>query len=712
MRLRQRLLHLAAGLSVLAALSAGPGVAGAQPSAGARAAPSAPTTAFVVNSLADAPDADLSNPACATAGAVCTWRAAVQQANASAGPDTITFSVTGIITLTATTPTITDTVSIVGPGAALLTLDANLIGPALQVTSNDPAVTIAISGLTLTGGRNPSGGGGVAFDGSATLVISGTVITGNLAMIGGGLNLEGVTFLINSTVSHNTASVRGGGIDNSGDLDITNSRIQENRQDLDADPTLLSVQGVGAYSGGGLFTDGPVTLTHSLVLSNTVEAPSFVQASAQPAAPSGPFGAGLYVYSTVAVISTSVIAGNQGLGCVTCPVTAQLGANPAGAPLSPLFGFGGGIYAYDSGVYIEDSQVLSNSAEVGGGLYVNSASVTLYRSLVADNRAHTGGGFGAYNPFLAVNDSVVRHNWAVTGSGGALYGTEGNIQFNNTLVRHNQAGGHGGGLYVGNADLYIGFSQIEGNASGTPLPVANAAVAEPQITSDSGGGLYLYGSDTQIYNSAILSNTATLGGGINNASELYIDNTTISGNSADRDGGGLRLTVPPVAVAGGGGLPTTELLHVTLAGNQADADDNGSGDGGGLYVSVATTITLNSTLLGLNLEDGGQASDCAGTGSIQSTGYNLIESTAGCAIAQTTGDQFGVVSGVLPLRANGGPTLTNALPLGSLALDTADPDFNKCSPQDQRNFPRPMGAGCDVGAFEWQALLFLPLVLR
>ncbi|MBL8140554.1 MAG: CSLREA domain-containing protein [Acidobacteria bacterium] len=48
---------------------------------------------FVVNGTGDASDAVAGNGVCATAGGVCTLRAAIQEANALAGADTITFSI-------------------------------------------------------------------------------------------------------------------------------------------------------------------------------------------------------------------------------------------------------------------------------------------------------------------------------------------------------------------------------------------------------------------------------------------------------------------------------------------------------------------------------------------------------------------------------------------------------------------------------------------
>ncbi|GIW03226.1 NEW3 domain-containing protein [Roseiflexus sp.] len=56
-------------------------------------APSALAATFTVNSTADDPDASPGNGVCQTAGGQCTLRAAIQEANALAGPHTIAFNI-------------------------------------------------------------------------------------------------------------------------------------------------------------------------------------------------------------------------------------------------------------------------------------------------------------------------------------------------------------------------------------------------------------------------------------------------------------------------------------------------------------------------------------------------------------------------------------------------------------------------------------------
>jgi CSLREA domain-containing protein len=81
---------------------------------------------LTVNTLGDAADAFIGNGQCdtdqTTAGDQCTLRAAIQEANAVFGDETIGFSVTGTINLTGVLPNITSNMSINGPGSGMLTV--------------------------------------------------------------------------------------------------------------------------------------------------------------------------------------------------------------------------------------------------------------------------------------------------------------------------------------------------------------------------------------------------------------------------------------------------------------------------------------------------------------------------------------------------------------------------------------------------------------
>jgi CSLREA domain-containing protein len=126
---------------------------------------------FTVNLTADTPDANLSKVACdvnpAASGKQCTLRAAIQQANATAGADTIRFAIpgtTGVKTISPASalPVITEQVTIDGysqPGAHPNTL----------AVGNDAALKIQLDGTNV-------GNNGFEITNSSNSVIKGLVI--------------------------------------------------------------------------------------------------------------------------------------------------------------------------------------------------------------------------------------------------------------------------------------------------------------------------------------------------------------------------------------------------------------------------------------------------------------------------------------------------------------------------------------------------------
>lgn len=170
------------------------------------------------------------------------------------------------------------------------------------------------------------------------------------------------------------------------------------------------------------------------------------------------------------------------------------------------------------------------------------------------------------------------------------------------------------------------------------------------------------------------------------------------------------------------------LYNVTLANNTADSDLDGFGDGGG--VGNGGFVYSRNSLLGGNVDTGGEAPDFSGT--LISQGYNLIQSTIGYTITGVlTGNLTGVDPLLGPLENNGGSTLTHALLPGSPAIDAGNPTgctdhLGNLLTTDQRGVTRPQGPTCDIGAVELALLncegtgtplilpfkLFLPLILR
>jgi LPXTG-site transpeptidase (sortase) family protein len=241
-------------------------------------------------------------------------------------------------------------------------------------------------------------------------------------------------------------------------------------------------------------------------------------------------------------------------------------------------------------------------------------------------------------------------------------------------------------------------------------PPASLVLEESTVTNSQttlyGGGIYNNGRLT-LRRSTVSGNSAGVdGGGIYNLSgTLTVENSTFSGNRANRHGGGL------YAWDVQGGLNPVGLASTTLAGNTADADQNGIGAGGGLYQATANSpVGVRNSLLANNLA--ASAPDCLAL-SIQSFDYNLIETPAGCQLTGALSHTLLNVDPELgPLGDYGGPTQTS-LPAGpaSPVVDAGNPQG--CTDPagapltlDQRGQPRSQdgdgdaAAVCDIGAAE------------
>ncbi|HEX8999259.1 MAG TPA: choice-of-anchor Q domain-containing protein, partial [Blastocatellia bacterium] len=246
-------------------------------------------SSFTVSNPGDAVDATPGNGVCATAGGVCTLRAAIQEANAltACSPITITITTTGTITLGTALPALNHpNLTINGPGANLLTVSANGVDRVFQTSGS---TTATLNGLTITGGNTSGAGGGIFTTGSSTLTVMNCTVTGNTSgNIGGGIaNSVGCTLnVINSTVSNNTSNApgaSGGGIDSPGTLTVTNSTITGNTKNN------------GSNNGGGIYTNGNATITNSTITNNTTV---------------GANGAGGLRSSGVVTVRNSIIAAN------------------------------------------------------------------------------------------------------------------------------------------------------------------------------------------------------------------------------------------------------------------------------------------------------------------------------------------------------------------------------------------------------------------
>ena len=178
---------------------------------------------------------------------------------AAAAGDTIVFQpgLTGTITLTGGSLTISQSLTIQGPTASMIAVNGNNNFQVFRILIS--SVTAFISNLTIENGHSATGGGGI--ENFGTLTVTNSTISGNNGgSLGGGIFNEGTLTVINSTIANNIAS-SGGGIYNSGDLTVTNSTISGNSasdaggifggpNSTTLKSTILATNGVGGNCAG------------------------------------------------------------------------------------------------------------------------------------------------------------------------------------------------------------------------------------------------------------------------------------------------------------------------------------------------------------------------------------------------------------------------------------------------------------------------------
>ncbi len=274
---------------------------------------------FTVNSTADAVDANPGDGVCAAAGGQCTLRAAIMEANALSGADTITV------------PAGTYTLTIPGAGEdAAATGDLDLVqditvnggGAGSTIIQQSPEqgrvlevigdASVTLLGLTITHGNAnvepnapcPQGtcaqffGGGI-YNSVGDLTLRGLKITDNNATSGGGIaSYAGSLAMAQVSVTNNSASSFGGG------LQIVNGQISQ---------SLIASNTTGFGGGGIAMRDG--SIENSTISGNSAEVA----------------GSGLLASGSSAVSATT-IAWNMTTGTAAAVESVESG-NPAAATI-------------------------------------------------------------------------------------------------------------------------------------------------------------------------------------------------------------------------------------------------------------------------------------------------------------------------------------------------------------------------------------------
>lgn len=325
---------------------------------------------------------------------------------------------------------ITSPVAIVGAGAALTVIDAQLKDRVFDVIGGSTSINVVFQGLTIRNGFvNGSGGGIQLFN--ADLVLNQSVVSGNRATGNGGgiftaTNDNKVT-LNQSIVSHNVARRSGGGL--FGDAAVLNNSIVS--------------RNTAGNDGGGL-TMNTANLNHSIVSDNTAIA-----------------GDGGGVDVTTSRLTNSTVSGNKAVegggitGDTATVINSTVSDNTAGDS--------GGGFSVGTAI-LAGSTVSGNTALADGG-GIDATTVNLVNSTISGNTAISDQGGGILASALTLLNVTITNNSAHTG-GGVFLLTGGTSNVRNTIIAGNVVDATGTGPDVAGTFTSGGHNLI-GDGSGS-----------------------------------------------------------------------------------------------------------------------------------------------------------------------------------------------------------------------------------------------------
>ena len=372
-------------------------------------------------------------------------------ADASDG-DTITFAVTGAITLTSDELLVGGSINISGPGPANLTINGNATHRVFHVISGH---TVTISDLKISNGQAYNGGG--IYNGGATLTVNNCVFMANFAggYGGGGIMNDGssanASLTVNSCVfDGNSAEDMGGGI-----LNLTTSSTSVNLTVRNC-----TLRNNSAEDGGGIVSYSGFNGTATAIVSNTTMTGN-----------SADFGRGGAIHN-----DSPVVGGNATLTVSNCTI------NNNSAHFS-----GGGIGNTAGNLQISNCTLSANSANsYGGGVYTeyDEAAVHISNCTLSGNSAAVHGG-GIYSQDAATE--TVGNTILKTGASGEnIYNSGGQLVSQGYNLSNDNGGGylnHSGDQI--NTDPVLGPLQDNGGPTFTHalLPGSTAIDAgDPNFT--------------------------------------------------------------------------------------------------------------------------------------------------------------------------------------------------------------------------------------
>jgi hypothetical protein len=388
---------------------------------------------FTVDDTGDGSDAMPGDMTCATAGAVCTLRAALEEAMALGGTHTIALPM-GTITVGSPLPTISADVTVTGQGSEQSIVSGGTTQAIFQMGTNG---VLHVDNLQLTGAQLVTSGaygaaiGYVTGTSNATVTVTSAFISNNVgpavALSNGALTITNSGFQKNVAA----ASQKGGAVFVSGaTLTVTNVIFDQNEAQTGFGAAGGAIAIVGAPASAvhqitnGIFTNNTATDGGAIYYNAAMGAQSTISASTFTSnlAIGGNGGGALWLTnggaSPTITIADSTFLGNGSTGgdgggaLVTGAIALFTGSTFSG---NQAAGGGGGICGF--GIRAVDTTLDGNGADHGGGIWFNSGTNAIANVTIAGNMAtgpSGGGGFlGSVHP--SVRNSLVAGNTATTG---------------------------------------------------------------------------------------------------------------------------------------------------------------------------------------------------------------------------------------------------------------------------------------------------------
>lgn len=288
---------------------------------------------------------------------------------------------------------------------------------------------------------------------ATTVTLSRLRIQNGQAELGGGILNRGNLTVDRCRITGNVATQSGGGIYNGGtyssQLVVTHSEITDNIAKGDDKYNVR-------YGGGGIFNDGPLTVSHTTIKKNRANEN----------------GGGIY----------TVFSGRHAPSKAETSAE-QMGLNTLSGPAKSLQRI-----VDESAVRVDHTNISDNGADSGGG--INAHGVLLVEnSLISRNRAvntnfSAGGGlFAHFDTRLRMVNSFIVRNQANYGGAGIRFYTTGYGKLMNVTIaaNNNTTHGHAAGVFIvhNTAQLELTNSLIAENfGAGQPADCGGKLISQ------------------------------------------------------------------------------------------------------------------------------------------------------------------------------------------------------------------------------------------